>query len=135
MSANNSILPVTEIFEAKIIHHEERANSSPDNLPNFINPLSSNKEAGNNNFTSKEATSQLDRIDFVEAMRKKISAHEIDKDWNLVRRRELNEKKTIMSMRSFKRRIAPDESIIKHRAHLCAYGGMQQWGVNYWETY
>ena len=25
--------------------------------------------------------------------------------------------------------------INKHKARLCAHGGMQQWGVNYWETY
>ena len=23
----------------------------------------------------------------------------------------------------------------KHKARLCAHGGMQQWGINYWETY
>ena len=23
----------------------------------------------------------------------------------------------------------------KHKARLCAHGGMQQWGVNYWNTY
>ena len=24
---------------------------------------------------------------------------------------------------------------MKYKAILCAHGGMQQWGVNYWETY
>eukprot|EP00957_Ditylum_brightwellii_P140542 10707434-Ditylum_brightwellii.AAC.1 len=24
---------------------------------------------------------------------------------------------------------------MKHKARLCAHGGMQQWGVNFWETY
>ena len=22
-----------------------------------------------------------------------------------------------------------------HKSHLCNHGGMQQWGVNYWNTY
>ena len=30
---------------------------------------------------------------------------------------------------------APYGSIIKHKSRLCAHGGIQQWGVNYWETY
>ena len=24
---------------------------------------------------------------------------------------------------------------MKHKARICAHGGMQQWGINYWETY
>ena len=40
-----------------------------------------------------------------------------------------------MSIWSFKRKRDPDERIIKHKSHLCAHGGMQQWGVNYWYTY
>ena len=29
----------------------------------------------------------------------------------------------------------PYGSIIKHKSRLCAHGAIQQWGVNYWETY
>ena len=29
----------------------------------------------------------------------------------------------------------PDGTLNKHKARLCAHGGMQQWGDNYWETY
>ncbi|MEY3108162.1 MAG: hypothetical protein RL730_513, partial [Actinomycetota bacterium] len=43
--------------------------------------------------------------------------------------------KTIMSVWSFKRKRFPDGTLNKHKARLCAHGGMQQWGVNYWETY
>ena len=25
--------------------------------------------------------------------------------------------------------------IDKYKAQLCAHGGMQQWGINYWETF
>ena len=24
---------------------------------------------------------------------------------------------------------------VKHKARLCAHGGMQQWGIDFWETY
>ncbi len=29
----------------------------------------------------------------------------------------------------------PDGTLNKHKARLCAHGGMQTWGTNYWETY
>jgi hypothetical protein len=46
------------------------------------------------------------------------------------------EMKTIMSIWSFKRKRLPDGTLNKHKARLCAHGGMQQpLGVNYWETY
>ena len=43
--------------------------------------------------------------------------------------------KTIQAIWSFKRNCFPDGTLNKHKARLCAHGGMQQWGVNYWETY
>ena len=70
MYVAKSILPETASFAAKLIQYEERAKSSPDNLPNFTNPLASIMEAVNDTFTFKEATSQPDRMDFVEAKRK-----------------------------------------------------------------
>jgi hypothetical protein len=40
-----------------------------------------------------------------------------------------------MAIWSFKRKHYPDVSLNKHKACLCAHGGMQTWGQNYWETY
>ena len=40
-----------------------------------------------------------------------------------------------MAIWSFKRKRFPDGMLNKHKARLCAHGGQQQWGVNYWETY
>ena len=54
----------------------------------------------------------------MEAMRKEIGANEIDKHWNLVKRRELNGKKTIMYIWYFKRKRVPDGSLIKHKARM-----------------
>eukprot|EP00985_Skeletonema_marinoi_P020725 scaffold12380_cov197-Skeletonema_marinoi.AAC.1 len=44
-------------------------------------------------------------------------------------------KKAITSIWSMKRKRLPDGTLLKHKARLCAHGGMQQWGENYWETY
>ncbi len=43
--------------------------------------------------------------------------------------------KTIMAILSFKRKQFPDGTLNKHKARLCAHGGMQTCGQNYWETY
>jgi hypothetical protein len=43
--------------------------------------------------------------------------------------------KTIMSIWSFECKRFPDGTLNKHKAQLCAHGGMQTWGQNYWETY
>ena len=40
-----------------------------------------------------------------------------------------------MEIWSFKRKRFPDGRIMKHKSRLCAHGGMQQWGIDYWETY
>ena len=135
MSATKSIITETASLAARLLHHEERAKSSPENTPNFTNPLESIVEAGNDTSPLKEPTVQPDRLGFVNAMRKEIGAHEIDKHWNLVRIRELNGKKNIMSIWSFKRKIDSYGRLIKQKARLCTHGGMQQWRINYWETY
>ena len=43
--------------------------------------------------------------------------------------------KPIKAIWSFKRKRKPDGELLKHKARLCAHGGMQQWGDSYWETY
>ena len=69
MSGTKSVSQETMSFESKVLNHEERDKSSTDNLLNFANPLASDIEAQNDTFTLKEATSQPDRLHFVEAMR------------------------------------------------------------------
>ena len=42
---------------------------------------------------------------------------------------------TIMAIWSFKRKRFPDGTLNKHKARLCAHGGQQTWGLDYWDTY
>ena len=79
MSATKSILPETARFAANTIHHEEISILSPENLPNFNNPLHSNIEEQNDTYTFKKFTSQPYSLDFVEAASKEIGAHKINK--------------------------------------------------------
>ena len=65
MSTNNSIILETAIFPVKLLHHEEKYESSPENLPNFTNPLFSDMKKVNYTFTFKGAVSQPYRLDLV----------------------------------------------------------------------
>ena len=68
-------------------------------------------------------------------MRREIYAHEEDNQYTLVMKRELDGKKIIMSIWYFRIKSTPDGRLIYHKALLFPHRGMQQWGVNYWETY
>jgi hypothetical protein len=93
-------------------------------------------KANNDCYTFKEMLREDDASDFVQAMTKEIHDHESRGHWEIVRRSTIPAgMKTIQSIWSFKRKRFPDGTINKHKARLCAHGGMQQWGVNYWETY
>ena len=62
--------------------------------------------------------------------------HESRDHWKIMNRRNMpTGSKTIMAIWSFKRKRFPDGSLNKHKARLCAYGGQQTWGQDYWDTY
>ena len=79
---------------------------------------------------------QEDAPDFVEAMQTEIRAHESRGHWVVVKRSSIPAGvKTIQAIWSFKRKHFLSGELDKHKDRLCAHGGMQQWGVNYWEKY
>ena len=96
----------------------------------------SDQVASNEVFTYSQAMKQHDVEDFQEAMKKEIADHTEREHWVLVPRSSMPKgKKAIMSIWSFKRKRLPTGELLKHKARLCAHGGMQKWGENYWETY
>ena len=69
-------------------------------------------------------------------MEKKIENRESRNHWTVVHRSAIPQgAKTIKAIWSFKRKRRPDGALLKDKTRLCAHGGMQQWGDNYWETY
>jgi hypothetical protein len=69
-------------------------------------------------------------------MSKEICDHKSRDHWEIVECSTIppgNE--TIQAFWSSKRKRYPDGTLNKHKARLCAHGGMQQWGILYWETY
>ena len=102
-------------------------------IPHYV---FASKNAANDTFTLTKMFKEHDRADFVKAMQKEIDDHESRGHWSVVDRSQIPPKmKTILAIWSFKRKRKPDGTIIKHKARLCAHGGMQQWGINFWETY
>jgi hypothetical protein len=55
--------------------------------------------------------------------------------WQLCKRSKLGDIQTIKAVWSFKRKRAPDGTVTKHKARLCAHGGMQVEGVHFWDKY
>ena len=69
-------------------------------------------------------------------MEKEVLDHEGCDHWDLVQCSNIpagNE--VIKAIWSFKHKHFPDGCLNNHKARLCAHGGMQRWGKNYWETF
>ncbi len=113
-----------------------RVNTLYDGTINCFSTLALSSTASNETFTYKQALQEADYHEFVKAVIHEVDDHESQAHWTLTKRCELpSVTKTIMSIWSFKRKRYPDGSLNKHKARLCAHGGMQTWGQNYWETY
>ena len=93
--------------------------------------------SNNEVFTYTKAIQQPDTDQFIEAMQKEINDNESRDHWEIVLCCNTIPPgmKTIQAIWSFKRKRFPDGTLNKHKVRLCAHGGMQQWGVSYWETY
>ncbi len=105
---------------------------------NQIHFLSFSTDVSSNEvFTYKEAMTQEEAHLFVEAMRKKVADHGLQNHWIIVDCSTVPiTAKLIQPIWTFKRKQHPDGTLVKHKeARLCAHGRMQQWGINYWETY
>ena len=94
------------------------------------------KAGDNDTYTLKQMLQEDDKNDFIEAMVTEVNDHSRREHWDVVPRTEMPPgTKTILAVWAFKRKRYPDGRILKHKARLNAHGGMQTWGVDYWETY
>jgi hypothetical protein len=113
-----------------------QVNTLYDGMINCFLPLAQSSEASNETFTYKQALREPDYHDFIKAVVHKVHDHKKWDHWTCMQHSDMPENtKTIMSIRSFKRKWFPDRMLNKHTARLCAHGGLQTWVTNYWETY
>ena len=129
---------LTALTTAQLVAYQlEEVNKNFDGTCNgILNHVFATGKEANESYTFKEMLQQDDKAKFVDAMEKEIDDHSKRKHWELILRSSMpKDVKRIMAIWSFKRKRFPDGSLNKHKARLCAHGGQQQWGVNYWETY
>jgi hypothetical protein len=126
---------VTSKF-SKAINSYHRVNTLYDGTINCFLTLVQSSIALNETFIYNQALKQADFHKFTLAMIDEVNDHEVRGHWTLIKHCDLPQgTKTIMSIWSFMRKRYPEGTLNKHKARLCAHGGMQTWGQNYWETY
>ncbi len=134
LSMHRSLRPTS--FVSRVMNQLEKVNLNFDGTSNVTHPFAFSTTASDNEtYTLKEMLNQPDVPNFVQAMIEEVDAHEKNGHWEVVPRSQIGNNKPILAVWSFKRKRYPDGTINKWKARLCAHGGMQQWGVNYWETY
>jgi hypothetical protein len=105
----------------------EELNEHYDGTMNQIHFLSFSTDiSSNKNFTYKEAMTQKDAHLFVEAMQKEVADHELRNHSTIVQRSTVPKTaKPIQAIWSFKLKQRPDGTLVKHKAKLCAHGGIK----------
>ncbi len=91
--------------------------------------------ADNDTYYYSQAMQQPDHSDFIKGMVNEVDDLFATEVWTLRKRSELGFIKTIKAIWIFKRKRLPDGTITRHKARLCAHGGMQIEGVHFWDTY
>ena len=135
-SLRKSLLYKPRTAQEAGVNYFEMASLNEDETFNVIHPTSFIAQNGKNEvYTFREAMAQPDKAEFVEAMVKEIDDFTSKGHWKPVKRSEIGNAKTIKTIWSFKRKRRPDGSLLKHKARLCAHGGMSVYGEHYWETY
>ena len=120
-----------------VIHNCNVINANFDgSLNEFHRMVLASGKSNNENYTFCKMLHQDDVADFVKAMMKEVGDHKACWHWETIKCSRMPPgTKTIQVIWSLKRKCFPDGTLNKHKARLCVNGGMQQWGVNYWETY
>ena len=84
-----------------------------------------------------QAIKQPDGKQFVEAIVKEVNVHIENQSWNLIMKSEVPVgdpiQQSVRAMRR-KRNLTTGE-IVNHKAHLNLHGGMEEYGVNYYDTH
>jgi hypothetical protein len=118
------------------VNSYHRVNTLYDRTINCFSMIALSSVPSNETFTYKTAMKEKDYTNFICAMMHEVDDHEKRNHWTIMPRCNMPAgSKTIMSIWSFKQKRYPDGVLNKHKARLCAHGGQQTWGENYWETY
>ncbi len=113
-----------------------RVNTLYDGTINCFSTVAQSSIASNETLRYKQTMQEKDYHKFVLAMVHVVNDHKKRGLWTIMQRCDMPpNSKTIMNNWSFKQKRYPDGTLNKHKARLCAHGGMQTWSQSYWETY
>ena len=138
LAAMQTIIDVAKTTKiSAFVTHLENIKTLFDGSVNEAHFYAYNAVASTNDvYTLKQMLKHKDVKEFVSAMLKEIKDHEDRDHWIIYKRSDMPKgSKTILSVWAFKVKRLPDGRIIKYKARLNAHGGMQRWGIDYWETY
>ena len=117
-------------------NHEERVNDLFDDTQNQDLPIAFAAKSDPDTFGLSQARREPDWSQFSAAMIKEVEDHEKRGHWIVVPLDSVpKDLRIIDAVWSFKRKRLPTGQILKYKARLCAHGGQQTFGVNYWDTY
>ena len=121
---------------ARLLNNFDRINGLFDDTINDICHQVHAFTTSNETFTYSGMLREDDHKQFFQAMEVELEDHKERNHWTLMEQKDLPiGTKTIMAIWSFKRKMFLDGSLNKHKARLCAHGGQQTWGLDYWDTY
>ena len=101
-----------------------------------LKAFASTKQRDPDTMTLERALKEPDAEQFIEAMEKEIDDHTSRGHWIVVPLSKVpRHKKMIPMVWSMKRKRDPAGNVLKHKARLCAHGGMSVYGEDYWDTY
>ena len=112
------------VFSA--VHSCHSANQLFDDTLNSLHPMAlATEKEDNESYTFKQMLKQPDAADFIRTTMKESADHEARSHWTVIPRwQKPPGERTILAIWAFKRKRFPDGRINKHKARLCAHGGM-----------
>eukprot|EP00957_Ditylum_brightwellii_P023323 1760911-Ditylum_brightwellii.AAC.1 len=126
------------------IYHTEITNTLYDKILNDMHPMAfAANQQQNEIYTFKDMMIQDDAKDVIAAMLKEVEVYKNRNHWTCMLKSDVpkvkldknGKLKTILSIWSFKRKRFSSGKLMEHKARLCAHGGMQQWGLDFWENF
>ena len=113
------------------------ANKNFDNTLNALHPIALLAEKENNeSYTFGKMLKKKNEVDIIHTIIKKTDDHEKCNHWEFVQHWEkIPGVGPTLAIWAFRRERFLGVCINKHKLRLCAHGGMQTYGDNYWETY
>ena len=129
LESNINLITTFQVHMQKKLNHEINLQLSTNNIINNISIHTNKLPPCNDSFNFTQMLKEQDSHLFLQEMKDEVNQHLQHKHFSLIPKHQIPSKsKIIQEIWTFKRKRTPDGQVIKHKARLCAHGGMQQWG-------